>query len=53
MGKMINAAIKANFLELLVINENMAYKNLLSNIYKGRLRSKQVKKKYLQTLKVF
>ena len=51
--KMINAAIKVNFLELLVINESMAYKHLLSNIYKGRFTSKQKKKSYLETLKVF
>ena len=50
--KMINAAIKSNFLANLVINESMAYKNLLSNIYTGN-KSKQDKAKYLSTLKNF
>ena len=50
---MINAGIKSIFLELLVINEKMPYKNILNNIYKGRFKSKQVKRNYLQTLKVF
>ena len=50
--KIIDAAVNANFLQLMVTNEKLAYESLLKTIYKTDL-SKETMGNYLKTLKRF
>ena len=50
-SRIVEAAIKSNFLEQLKVNEGCAFNYFLSSIYKGNFTSKQCKENKLRNLK--
>ena len=51
-SKIVEAAIKSNFLELLKENESQAFNSFLCNIYTGTFSSKEKKHLYISNLKL-